>query len=114
MGSPPIPPHARNIRLLPNLRLLFADKLKSPGGSIRTSEGNRLAKVKVYLDAGCSSQILLDDGRCIIQIKEKCSMPRVPPNFKEKCAQIARETKKQILLSGEPFRNVREGNELEI
>ena len=73
-----------------------------------------MARVKVFLDAGCSKQILLEDGRCIIQVKDKCSLPRVPRNFREKCDLITRETKQQIFLSGELFKDIREGCELEI
>ena len=73
-----------------------------------------MAKVKVFLDAGCSKQILLEDGRCIIQVKEKCSLPRVPHDFREKCDRIIRETTQQIFLSGELFKDIREGCELEI
>ena len=73
-----------------------------------------MAKVKAYLDAGCSEQILLDDGRCIVQVKEKCSARRVPHDFREKSDLISRETKRQIFLSGKLFRNVEEGAELRI
>ena len=73
-----------------------------------------MPKVKVFLDAGCSRQILLDDGRCIIEIKDHCSFDGLPRDFKNRSDRIARETKKQIFLSGELFRHVREGSELEI
>jgi hypothetical protein len=73
-----------------------------------------LPKVKVFLDAGCSKQILLDDGRCIIEIKDRCAFSGVPRDFKEKRKRIARETKKQIFLSSELFGSVKEGCELKI
>jgi hypothetical protein len=41
-------------------------------------------------------------------------LPRVPRNFREKCDLITRETKQQIFLSGELFKDIREGCELEI
>lgn len=73
-----------------------------------------MPKVKVFLDAGCSKQILLDDGRCIIEIKERCSFAGVPRDFEEKRNKIARETKKRIFLSSELFASVREGCELKV
>lgn len=73
-----------------------------------------MPKVKVFLDAGCSKQILLDDGRCIIEVKERCSFGGVPRDFKKKRNQIARETKKQIFLSSELFDSVKEGCELKV
>lgn len=73
-----------------------------------------MTKVKLCLDAGCSKQILLDDGRCIIQVKNKCAFGRVPHDFRQKLDQITRETKEQIFLSGDLFKNVKEGSELEI
>jgi len=90
----------------------FADQFKRIGRE--DLKGRAVTRVKLCLDAGCSRQILLEDGRCIVEIKDKCTAVRVPRDFKLKSEQIARETKRQIILSGELFKGVREGCDLEI
>ncbi len=73
-----------------------------------------MTRVRLCLDAGCSREILLEDGRCIIEIKQRCSPVRISRDFRLKSDQISRETKRQIIISGELFKDVREGCDLPI
>jgi hypothetical protein len=71
-----------------------------------------MAKVKKYLDAGCTQYILLDDNRVIVQPKDKCDLKSIPENFQEQFQEIAQVAGDTIYTNKQAFKNVKVGKEL--
>jgi Mg-chelatase subunit ChlI len=71
-----------------------------------------MAKVKKYLDSGCTEYILLDDDRVIIQPKAKCDIKSVPEDFDKQFQEIAQSVKETIYTSKQAFKKVKVGEEL--
>jgi len=71
-----------------------------------------MAKVRKYLDAGCTEYILTDDNRIFCQPKDKCDIKHIPDDFQEQFAEMIRGTSDTIYTSKKVFKKVKVGEEL--
>lgn len=72
-----------------------------------------MVKVKKCLDAGCTEYILLDDGRTIVQPKDKCEIRHDAEDFQKQFVEIAKETTETIYTSKKLF-NLKKGDEVKL
>ena len=74
-----------------------------------------MVKIKKCLDSDCHQFILLEDGRTISQPKDTCDhVKRDIDEYRKLHAEIARESKETIYVSGQLIKNAKPGKNVDL